>query len=79
MKLTAFDTPHPVKLYDLSIPDLDQRRDQALTFATLQQAALYVGCTPATIRNNIGSRVLSPRWQKRFAVRAASNQLEKRA
>lgn len=79
MKNIYFDTPHPVKLYDLSIPDLNQRRDQAQTFATIQQAALFVGCTPATIRNNIGSRVLSPRWQKRFAVRAVSNQLEKRA
>ena len=72
-------TPHPVRLFDLSIPDIQERQQRVLYFDTLKEAAEYVGCSTLTLRKNIGSRVLSKRWGKRFAVRAVSTEIQKRA
>jgi hypothetical protein len=62
-------TPQPIRLYDLSIEDLEERRKNVLEFASLADAAEYLGVYPNTVRNNIGSRILCHKLGKRFAVR----------
>ena len=64
--------PHPVRLYDTSILNIQERRELALDFPTIADAAKYLGVAPNTVRNNIGSRVLSKKWGRRYAVRAVS-------
>jgi hypothetical protein len=72
-------TPHPVRLYDTSILNIQERRERALDFPTIADAAKYLGVAPNTVRNNIGSRVMSHKLGKRYAVRALSEPIQKRA
>jgi hypothetical protein len=65
-------TPQPIRLYDLSIPDLEERKQKALDFLSLADAATFLGVAPNTVRNNIGSRILCHKLGKRFAVRVVS-------
>jgi hypothetical protein len=45
-------TPHPVRLFDLSIPDMEARRLGVLDFPSLADAATFLGVSPSTVRNN---------------------------
>lgn len=64
--------PHPVRLYDCSILNIQERRERALDFPSIADAAKFLGVAPGTVRNNLGSRVLSKKLGKRYAVRSVS-------
>lgn len=60
----------PIALYDISIENLEERRDKALKFPTLKHAADFLGLLRHQhIARNIGKRLQSRKDGKIYAVR----------
>jgi hypothetical protein len=70
-------TPHPVRLYDTTILNIQERRAKALDFPTIADCATYLGVWRNSVAYAIGGRIKSKRDGKEYAVRAVA--LEKRA
>lgn len=64
-------TPH--RVYDLSIPDVEERKRQALDFRTATAAAAYLGIPPNKIFywRTPGKRLYSAKHKKEFAIRVS--------
>lgn len=61
----------PHRVYDMSIEDVNERRQKSLVFPTAQKAAQYMGIPSHRIseRGQPGTYVYSKKHNKKFAVR----------
>lgn len=63
-------------LYDLSIPDVEERASKRLWFASAAKLAAYLEISDGHISQHrgVGKRIYSIKWKKDFAIRLAHEQ-----
>ncbi len=68
---TANDECIPHRVYDLSIPDINKRREASQVFRSGLAAANWLGIEPKKLfrSRKPGTTINSPIYNKRFAVR----------
>jgi hypothetical protein len=64
-----FDNSIPIVLYDLSIPDINDRVKSIQIFPSIAKCSRHLKVTEKKVWHNVGKRVYSPTLDKEFAVR----------
>ncbi len=67
----AIDNPH--YLYDLSIENMEERKEKRQRFDTVKKLAAFIGVPPDEIydKRTVGRKIFGPRHQRWYAVRIA--------
>lgn len=80
MNLNFLRTEIPVKLFDMSIEDVDERRNKALSFPTVTAAANFLGYTTRQLYDRMNRKIGDKRYayhretKKQYAIRPQSKQ-----
>lgn len=72
----TFAEASPHWLYDLSIEDLNERRDKRVYFTAAHKVANYLGVPPKEVydKRSVGTKLFSKRFNRYFAIRIASKE-----